>query len=591
MAKPSRAGQPSRQTRARAGARPAAATKAAVGIAPTTTTGVSVEGLLWTALAGLALALRFASLDQLPFSTAESARAFSAWLVSQGNVPDGWPGDITAALTAHLFRIFGSSESVARVIPAVSGSALVLSFWYARRYVGQGSALLAGALIAFSPLAVFTSRSALGFALGGLLSMAMVLALLTYLERLRPLPIIILSASVGLALSSDPIATSTAIAIAAFVAVESAWRRGGTVSQAITTLRSTRDHWRPAAAALVVALFLGFVHFGTDIDRLSLSGIHQWLDMFSLPRDGLPWDYQLQLLFGYEWPLFVAGAMGYGVLVYRWFSASTTLSLTQRLLLVWTTVSLIVVAFATQRESGQILLLLLPLSLLAATLIEAVVSDLDWSVLRRWWPAVALSLGLTAYALVQLSRWARPGGGIDGSEKASLVVALIAAAVLVGAGFRYLQRNGLALALPIAAALALPFLIHSSISVGLINGTEFAAEPRFTPRIDQFALAVNQEAGQQRSPVGVDPRLRDSLGWPLRRSPVVFGEPPAGSVLITEVGREPSSGFETLSGPWTVAQRWVPRDFDLLGAWRWLAYRQPYGNLSNTDVQILVPTQ
>ena len=141
---------------------------------------ISLDGALWLALVLIAAALRFVSIDRLPFSEAESARAFAAWAVSEGSVPDGWPGDVTAALTSHLFRIFGSSETVARIIPAVAGSALVASFWFAGRYVGRGVALLAAALIALSPLAVYTSRSAFSFALGGFLSMAMVLSLLAY---------------------------------------------------------------------------------------------------------------------------------------------------------------------------------------------------------------------------------------------------------------------------------------------------------------------------------------------------------------------------------------------------------------------------
>lgn len=590
MPKRSPARRPSGGTRLRAGGESAAATRATADLA-VEATAISLEGVLWTALIGFALALRFASLDHLPFTTTESARAFSAWLVSEGTVSDGWTGDITAALTALLFRIFGSGEGLARFVPAVGGSALVVSFWFARRYVGHGSALLAAALIAISPLAVHTSRSAFGFALGGLLSMVMVLALLTYLDKQRPLPIIVLAAGFGLALASDPIATSTAIALVVFVAIESAWRRNGTVSNAIDTFRSSRDHWRPAAVALAVTLFLGVVQFGTDIDRLSLSGLRQWLDMFDLPRDGLPWHYQLDLLFGYEWPLLLAGAAGYALLAYRWFSTASPLSLTQRLLLAWATVSLIVVAFATRRESGQIVLLLLPLSLLAATFVESLVSKLDWHLLARWWPAVALSLGLTAYALVQLSRWARQGGHIEGSEKALLVLALIGAAAILALGFYYLGRNGMTLALPIAAGLALPFLVHSSVSSAFGDGVEFAAAPRFTPRVEQFRATVNLEAGQRELPVVVDPRLRDALGWPLRNSVVAFEDPPAGSMLITAVGREPASGFEPLGSPWKLAEGWAPGNFHLLPTWRWLAYRQPYGNLSTIDVQILIPAQ
>jgi 4-amino-4-deoxy-L-arabinose transferase-like glycosyltransferase len=552
---------------------------------------ITAEVVLWPILIGLALALRLASLDRLPLTVSESARAFSAWLVSEGNVPAGWPGDMSAALTSYLFRIFGSGETVARIVPAVSGSALVVSFWLAGRYVGRGVALLACALIALSPLAVYTSRSAFGLALGGFLSMVMVLSLLAYLEQRRQLPVLILAGAFGLALASDPIATSTAIALATFVAVEAAWRGKGAVSDAIATFRSTPDHWFPAVIALAAALLAGVAQFGTDIDRFTLPGLRQWADMFALPRDDLPWHYQLSVLFGYEWPLFLAGAAACLVVAYRWFRRSQVPPLVQRLLLVWATVALIVVAFATRRDSGQLLLLLLPLSLLAATLIEELLSRVDWDVLKRWWPAVVLALALTAYALLQLSRWAREGSLISEGDKALLILALIGAAAIVAGGFYYLGRNGLALALPFAAALAVPFLIHSSLSLAFSDGAEFAADPRLTSRIEPFRAEALRLADDRAASVTLDPQLSDALGWPLRNSGVLIGDPPAGSLFVTPADREAPSGLEPLAGPWQVAEGWVPDDLDPLPAWRWFAYRRPYGNLSTVDVEILAPTQ
>ncbi len=550
---------------------------------------ISLDGVLWAALIVLAVALRFFSLDRLPFSEAESARAFAAWAVSEGSVPDGWPGDVTAALTSHLFRIFGSSETVARIVPAIAGSALVASFWFAGRYAGRGVALLAAALIALSPLAVYTSRSAFGFALGGLLSMVMALSLLTYVERPRQLPAVILFAASGLAVASDPIATSTAIAIAAFIAVEAAWRSGGAVNEAVAAFRSARDHWRPAALALAAFLVLGVVQLGTDIDRLSLPGLRQWADMFALPRDGLPWHYQLSLLLAYEWPLLLAGAAGYLLLVDRW-RRSRGLSLVQRLLAVWATVAILTVTFATRRESGQLLLLLLPFSLIAASLIQEVVSRTEWSILRRWWPAVALVLALAAYVVLQLSRWSR-GGPFPDNEKSYTVLALLAGVAVVLAGIYYLQRNGPSFALPIVAALTLPFLVHSSLSLGLRDGSEFAAGSRGTAGIAAFRATVARAAAEARAPAAVDPSLRDPLGWHLRDVAVAFGDPTEGSPIVTTAGREPPAGYEPLGATWRISEGWVLDDFDPLPTWRWFVYRKGYGTLSTVDVQILVPAQ
>jgi hypothetical protein len=128
--------------------------------------------------------------------------------------------------------------------------------------------------------------------------------------------------------------------------------------------------------------------------------------MFALPGDGLPWHYQLSTLLTYEWPLLLAGGAGYLLLMDRWLR-SWGLSLAQRLLEVWATVAIVTVTFATRRESGQLLLLLLPFSLIAATLVQEVASKTDWGVLRRWWPGVAVVMALAAYVVLQLSRWSR----------------------------------------------------------------------------------------------------------------------------------------------------------------------------------------
>ena len=541
------------------------------------------------ALVIIAAALRTFSLDRLPFSEAESARAFAAWAVSKGDVPAGWPGDLSLALTSHLFRIFGSSETVARMIPAVAGSALVASFWFAGRYVGRGVALLAAALIALSPLAVYTSRSAFGFALGGFLSMAMVLSLLAYLRRPRQLPAVVFAAAFGLALASDPVATATAIAIAAFVAIEGAWRRGGTISRAVATFRSTAEHWRPAALALAAALTLGVVQFGTDIDNLGLPGLRQWTAMFDLPRDGLPWHYQLSLLLAYEWPLLLAGAAGYLLLIDRWRRLGG-LPLAQRLLAAWATVAILTMALATRRESGQLLIILLPFSLIAASLIEEVVSRTDWSVLRRWWPAVALVLALGVYVALQLGRWTS-GRPFPGNEKSYTVLALVAAVAVTVTAVNYLQRNGPSFALPVVAALALPFLVHSSLSLGFRDGAEFGTGNRTTDAIAPFRAALAGAAADAGKPAVVDPDLRDSLGWGLRNLPVAFGDPAEGAPFVMVGEGEPPAGYEPLGAAWRISESWTMDDLQPLRTWRWLVYRRGYGSLSAVDAQILVPKQ
>jgi hypothetical protein len=142
----------------------------------------------------------------------------------------------------------------------------------------------------------------------------------------------------------------------------------------------------------------------------------------------------------------------------------------------------------------------------------------------------------------------------------------------------------------VGAALALPFLLHSSLALGFGQSAEFAVYLRFTPRNELFVATVTREVEERGARVVIRHPFRDALGWQLRDS-LTLDEPPPGSLVISPAGEDAPPGLAPLGDPWRVAEGWVPRSLDLLGGWRWLAEREPYGNLSTMDAQILVPAQ
>jgi len=301
---------PTQPSRTAAGARLAA-------FAPS----ISVEVIVWLAVIALAAALRLARLEHLPLTIDESVRAFAAWQTSEGDIPANWTGDMTAALTAYLFHIFGSGDFLARLLPALAGSAAVALLWPLSRYVG-GAALAAAGLLAFSPLLVHVSRSSLPYSVGAFLSVAMVLSLFAYVRTQRPLYFFALILTMGLALGSDPVSTSTALIVAAFLAWEIAWRRDEELLAAASPV------WRNPALLISGLLFflgaleLGITHFGTSIDRLSLPGLRQWVDAFALPRDSLIWHLHSSILISYEALLLLLGGLAYLWLLGRWIICS-----------------------------------------------------------------------------------------------------------------------------------------------------------------------------------------------------------------------------------------------------------------------------
>ena len=388
-----------------------------------------LEVLVWLGLIAAGAALRLARLDALPLTFEESARAFDALRVSRNAVPDGWTGDLAAALTSYLFRVLDDSDLVARLVPAVAGALMVGAVALCGRGLGRVGALAAGALLAFSPLAILLARSATAFSLGGLLAVAMAGSLLSYIREPRALTAFVFAVAFGLAPSTDAVATTAALACAGFLLLEPV-AGGEEVARAWGVFRRSPSHWLSVALVLAAALELALTHFGTSLDKTGLAGLRQWGDMFGLPRDGREPEYQLALLLAYEWPVLLAGGLGVVFFVWRMARGGAgALAPAQRLALVWTVLGILVVALATQREAGQLFILVLPLAVLAGLLAEELAPSLDWALLKRWWPAAVAALALVAYAALITTDWSQ--GRAGAWDRLSLVLALGGAVLLL----------------------------------------------------------------------------------------------------------------------------------------------------------------
>jgi hypothetical protein len=343
---------------------------------------------------------------------------------------------------------------------------------------------------------------------------------------------------------------------------------------------------------LVAAVELGLTHFGTSIDRLGLAGLAQWSDMFALPRDGREAEYQLTLLLAYDWPILLAGALGAAVFGRRLFRRGAgALTSAQRFVMVWGALATLAVALATQREAGQLLVLVLPLALLAGLLAEDIVPTLNWGVLRRWWPAVAASLALLAYAGLITSEWSAEG--ISQAERLYLPLALGGAAVLVTGGYSLLGRDAAVIGVGVAATVAFAFLAHTNL--GLTSNdeaNEFAVDIRTTRQIDRFRETVSQFAASRAGPVLVDPALAEPLAWYLRDVPVTFAPPAEDAAAVVVPAGSDVEGFTRAGEAWPLGEGWYPTELDPLPLWRWLVEREAYdnvGGVDRVDAEILVP--
>jgi len=108
----------------------------------------------------LAAALRFIQLDALPLSDTEAGWALQAYKVAQGTRPILGSQPIYILPTSLLFFLFGDSNFLARFIPALTGSSLILVPYLFRERLKQVPALLLAFFLALDPGLVSLSRQA-----------------------------------------------------------------------------------------------------------------------------------------------------------------------------------------------------------------------------------------------------------------------------------------------------------------------------------------------------------------------------------------------------------------------------------------------
>ena len=144
---------------------------------------LTLEHALYALALVAALALRLAALAAAPLHPHEAAAAWPAWLAANALAVDNAAPPTSALLYSAqtaLFWLFGAGDTLARLLPALAGGALVLLPWFWRARLGRVPALLLAFLLALDPWLLALSRSGASTAL----SAALGLLALTALERI-----------------------------------------------------------------------------------------------------------------------------------------------------------------------------------------------------------------------------------------------------------------------------------------------------------------------------------------------------------------------------------------------------------------------
>ena len=229
-------------------------------------------------------------------------------------------GPLLYYITAGMFRIFGDSDLVGRLVPALLGVLIVVLVYFVYRlgYLDQRQSLVAGLLIMLSPDLVYFSRFLRHDIFMLFFTFLFVVATLYYIERkqLRFAGLMGLAAGLALSLKEEmPLILILFGAYFVFLVV----RKRVTLPPRKTLLRDLAVAVLIGAGVMVVL----YSFFGMHVDTLwtgPVKAIEHWLAMHNQQRLGGP-PYFYVLLFGlYEVPVVIlagASVVWYAVLRLR----------------------------------------------------------------------------------------------------------------------------------------------------------------------------------------------------------------------------------------------------------------------------------
>jgi uncharacterized protein (TIGR03663 family) len=375
---------------------------------------LTVESGLYILFVLLAASLRLYSLGGAPLQEGEARLALDAWRFYTGGVA-GIRGHSPLLFHAGVFSylLFGAKDFAIRLLPALAGTALVATPYLLRAQLGRRAALVASALLAFSPSFVFFSRQANGDIVLAAASLALVSGVLNYAGTSDWRRLYTLATALGLGLLASGAAFVLLLILAGFLVGPALYRRATSRGVDSPLQRWWSDRPGRGIAVPALCLFAALMLLISTGLLVNLHGIQATLDLFSSwaghfrpVAGGQPWSYYLSLLFAYELPVLVFGLAGACYLYRR--------GIFYTFLICWFGVSLVIYSLMGNKPASGIVLILLPLTLLAAKAIGDLLAGVREG--QQWlWARLLLAISLPALfqLLLQLAAFGDPNNPGD----------------------------------------------------------------------------------------------------------------------------------------------------------------------------------
>ncbi|HET7088520.1 MAG TPA: glycosyltransferase family 39 protein [Anaerolineae bacterium] len=578
---------------------------------------------LYAAVFAAGLFLRLFRLEIAPLSMSEATQALAA--LSGTALPAGGSPLLTA-INSLLMSLFSPGDTIARFLPAIAGSLLVLSPALFRDALGRLGALGASVILAISPTAVVASRSLDGEVVAVACALAVVAMIRRYLARRDDRSLLVAAAALGIGLASGLGMVTALLAMGTGLLL---------LRPALGPERGAewREGWRaiagsPQRMTILLVFAMAYVLSATGgLTRpsgLAAAGdlVAAWFGAFAA-SGGMPVAGILQILIVYEPLAMLIGVAGLGrVLVRRGQREAPVIDpeTGQRteqppfdeLALeepgarfgVWLGFTVIAtLAIVLIQASRQPIDLLLPVTLLAllgayaiqawAEMMIAEASPGVESVLLAVGAAAAAFLMLTLTTFVRRQVMPTLFAGAGSLAQFGLI-GLFLLVLGAGAGLMTLLYGGRAV-LRAGSTLALGLLALASLSAAwgatqvragdareIIWGPEVTTPGVFLLLDTADQLAIRSQGHLESLPIRVETDDPVVL-WYLRDARVLPDQAPAG--MVTLYGEQPQS----VTGSYIGARFNIRESWDVTGlnpdAWlKWALYRE-------SDDNRPVPTQ
>jgi len=343
---------------------------------------------LFIAIVILSLILRFYNLDLRPFHHDEAVHGwFTVKILNTGDYHyQPWAhGPLQYYITAVVFQLFGATEFIGRVIPALVGVLLVASAYPLRRYIGDYGSLFLALFFAISPSILYYSRFFRNDIYIALFTILILIAILKYLDTEK----LYWAASAGI-IAALAASTKENAYIVLFIFV----------SFAILYLIRERNHLKireiiktnlPTLLSAVVAglivyfiLYSFFLQHPSDPIHAIPDALGHWSNYTGGPSG--PFYFFIPLMALYELPILIFGILG---IVYYWFREKGNVMML--FFSYYFAVSMIIHASIHEKAPWLTIHLILPLAIIAASYIDKLM-QMEWNRAKKVLTAI---LGIT----------------------------------------------------------------------------------------------------------------------------------------------------------------------------------------------------